>query len=128
MFYTGDQKPVSSGEVLVENEISAVYYGDQYVALVFNNTGEEERYKVNIYDRNGKIKDTITFNMAYEDILLTGNQIVVYSSDECLVHVIGGMDKYNGPLEGGVMAILPTNINYRYILVTRDAIQTVELK
>ena len=48
--------------------------------------------------------------MSYEDILLTGNQVVVYSSDECLVHVIGGMDKYNGPLEGGVLAMLPTNI------------------
>ena len=128
MFYSGDQKPVSNGEVLVENEISAVYYGDQYVALVFNNAGEEERYKVNIYDRNGKMKDSISFNMSYEDILLTGNQVVVYSSDECLVHVIGGMDKYHGPLEGGVLAMLPTNINYRYVLVTRDSLQTVELK
>ena len=42
--------------------------------------------------------------------------------------MIGGMDKYNGPLEGGVLAMLPTNINYRYVLVTRDSLQTVELK
>ena len=128
MFYSGDQKPVSNGEVLVEKEITAVYYGEQYVALVFNNNGEGDRYKVNIYDRNGKMKDSISFNIAYEDILLTGNQVVIYSADECLVHVIGGMDKYHGPLDGGVLAMLPTNINYRYVLVTRDAIQTVELK
>ena len=128
MFYTGDQKPISSGEVLVEDEIAAVYYGEQYVALVFNNTGEGDRYTVNIYDRNGKIKDTISFNIMYEDILITGNHIVVYSSDECLVHVIGGIDKYNGPLEGGVLALLPTGVNYRYVLVTNESIQTVELK
>ncbi len=128
MFYTGDQKPISSGEVLVENEIAAVYYGEQYVALVFNNTGDGDRYTVNIYDRNGKIKDTISFNIMYEDILITGNHIVVYSSDECLVHVIGGIDKYNGPLEGGVLAMLPTGVNYRYVLVTNESIQTVELK
>jgi len=128
MFYTGDQKPVSSADVLVEKEISAVYYGSQYVALVFNNTEDGDRYYVNVYDRNGKIKDTVYFNMAYEDILLNGNQIVIYSSDECLVHVIGGIDKYKGPLEGGVLAILPTGVNYRYTLVTNEAIQTVELK
>lgn len=128
MFYSGDQKPISSGEVLVENEIAAVYYGEQYVALVFNNTGDGDRYIVNIYDRNGKIKDTISFNIMYEDILITGNHIVVYSSDECLVHVIGGIDKYNGPLEGGVLAMLPTGVNYRYVLVTNESIQTVELK
>ena len=128
MFYTGDQKPISSGEVLVEDEIAAVYFGEQYVALVFNNSGEGDRYTVNIYDRNGKIKDMISFNIAYEDILLTGNHIVVYSSDECLVHVIGGIDKYNGPLEGGVLAMLPTGVNYRYVLVTNESIQTVELK
>ena len=128
MFYTGDQKPVSSGEVLVEDEIAAVYYGEQYVALVFNNTGDGDRYRVNIYDRNGKIRDSISFNIMYEDILITGNHIVVYSSDECLVHVIGGMDKYKGPLEGGVLAMLPTGVNYRYVLVTNDSIQTVELK
>ena len=128
MFYSGDQKPISSGEVLVENEIAAVYYGEQYVALVFNNTGDGDRYTLNIYDRNGKIKDTISFNIMYEDILITGNHIVVYSSDECLVHVIGGIDKYNGPLEGGVLAMLPTGVNYRYVLVTNESIQTVELK
>ena len=128
MFYSGDQKPISSGEVLVENEIAAVYYGEQYVALVFNNTGDGDRYTVNIYDRNGKIKDTISFNIMYEDILITGNHIVVYSSDECLVHVIGGIDEYNGPLEGGVLAMLPTGVNYRYVLVTNESIQTVELK
>lgn len=128
MFYSGDQKPVSSGEVLLEKEIAAVYYGEQYVALVFNNTGEGDRFTVEIYDRSGKIKDTVHFNINYEDILLTGNQLVIYSTDECLVHVIGGMDKYNGSLEGGVLAILPTGVNYRYILVTREEIQTVELK
>ena len=120
MFYSGDQKPISSGEVLVENEIAAVYYGEQYVALVFNNTGDGDRYTVNIY--------AISFNIMYEDILITGNHIVVYSSDECLVHVIGGIDKYNGPLEGGVLAMLPTGVNYRYVLVTNESIQTVELK
>ncbi len=128
MFYSGDQKPVSSGEVLVEDEIAAVYYGEQYVALVFNNSGDGDRYRVNVYDRNGKIKDSISFNIAYEDILLTGNHIVIYSSDECLVHVIGGIDKYKGPLDGGVLAILPTGVNYRYVLVTHESIQVVELK
>ena len=98
------------------------------MALVFNNTGEGDRFTVEIYDRSGKIKDTVHFNINYEDILLTGNQLVIYSTDECLVHVIGGMDKYNGSLEGGVLAILPTGVNYRYILVTREEIQTVELK
>ena len=128
MFYSGDQKPVSSAEVLVDKEIAAVYYGEQYVALVFNNSGEEDRYSAKIFDRSGKIRDTITFNIAYEDIMFSGNQVVVYSSDECLVHVIGGIDKYKGPLEGGVLAMLPTGVNYRYVLVTHDSIQTVELK
>ena len=128
MFYTGDQKPVSSGEVLVEKEIAAVYYGEQYVALVFNNSGEGDLYTVEVYDRSGKIKDTVSFSIRYEDILLTGNQLVIYSSDECLVHVIGGMNKFKGELDGGVLAILPTGVNYRYVLVTREEIQTVELK
>jgi hypothetical protein len=128
MFYSGDQKPVSSAEVLVDKEIAAVYYGEQYVALVFNNSGAEDRYSAKIFDRSGKIRDTITFNIAYEDIMFSGNQVVVYSSDECLVHVIGGIDKYKGPLEGGVLAMLPTGVNYRYVLVTHDSIQTVELK
>ena len=128
MFYSGDQKPVSSAEVLVEKEIAAVYYGEQYVALVFNNSDGDDRYVTRIYDRSGKIRDTISFNIAYEDIMFSGNQVVIYSSDECLVHVIGGIDKYKGPLEGGVLAMLPTGVNYRYVLVTHDSIQTVELK
>ena len=128
MFYEGDEKPTSMGEVLIQDEIYGVYSGEDYVALVHNNTEGEERYRIDIYNDKGKCIDSVCFDEEYTDILFDDNRIIVYGATECLIHKVGGIDKFRGTFEGGVLAVIPTDVSTRFVLVSNNAIETIELK
>ena len=78
MVYSGDEIPTSSGEVLVQEEIVSAFFGEEYVALVHNNTGEEGKYRIDIYNGNGKCEDTIYYNEEYTDMFFHDGRIIVY--------------------------------------------------
>lgn len=129
MFYSGDQKPTSSGEVLVQNEIQAVFPGEEYAALVFRNQSEEDaRYRIEIYDGNGKKKDEIFFDDEISELFFDGKRVVVYNSEKCLIHMVGGKDKFSGSFDSTVLAVLPTSVSNRFVLVTKDKLESIELE
>lgn len=128
MVYSGDEIPTSTGEVLVQEEIQAVYFGEEYVALVHNNTEGEDRYRIDIYNGNGKCEDTIYYNEEYTEMFFHDGRIIIYGPEYCLIHNVNGIDKYKGELGPGVLAIMPTNVSNRFVIVTNDAIETIELK
>lgn len=128
MIYEGDEIPSSAGEVLVQDEIQATYYGEEYVALVHNNTDEGGRYRIDIYNGNGKCEDTVYYDEEYTDIFFHDKRIVIYGPEYCLIHNINGIDKYQGELGPGVLAMMPTSVSNRFIVITNNTIDTIELK
>ncbi len=128
MFYEGTEKPVSAGEVMLQENIVATFYGDDYVALVHNNTEGDKRYRIDIYDGRGQKKDTVYFDGEYKEIFFHDGRIIIYDSDHCLVHKIGGIDKFDGEFNKPVLMMMPTNVSDRFVLVYSDSMSTVELK
>ena len=128
MVYSGDEIPTSTGEVLLQDEIQAVYFGEEYVALVNNNTEGDERYRIDIYNGNGKCEDTLFYNEEYTEMFFHDDRLIIYGPEYCLIHNVNGIDKYKGELGPGALAVLPTNVSNRFVVVTSDAIETIELK
>jgi len=128
MVYSGDEIPTSTGEVLIQDEIQAVYFGEEYVALVHNNTEGDERYRIDIYNGNGKCEDTLFYNEEYTEMFFHDGRLIIYGPEYCLIHNVNGIDKYKGELGPGALAVLPTNVSNRFVVVTSDAIETIELK
>lgn len=128
MFYGGNEKPVSDGEVLLQEDIVSTFYGEHYVALVHNNTEGEMRYRIDIYGADGKKKDSVLFDEAYREIFFDGDRVVIYNSERCLIHRIGGIDKFNGEFDKPILAMAPTNVSNRFILISSDGVRTIELK
>lgn len=127
MLYEGAQIPTSSWENLLTEEIQSVYYNENYIGLVYYNVSGESTYKMDIYARDGKIADTVKFNIEYSDIQLYKDKVIIYDEKECLIHNIGGQDVLSVPFDKAVMAVIPTSAFNRYIFVTADSIDTVEL-
>lgn len=128
MIYAGDEIPTSTGEVLVQEEIMAVFFGEEYVALVHNNTEGEERYRIDIYNGAGKCEDTVYYNEEYSEMFFHEDRLIIYGPEYFYVHNVGGIDKYKGELLSGALAVMPTNVSNRFVIVTNDAIETIELK
>lgn len=128
VFYEGDQKPVSIADVLLDGEIESIYYGNGYVALIYNDVTGTARYKMDVYSDNGKLVDTIMLEMQFTDIVFYKDKLIAYNEQECLVHTIGGMDNFEGNFTKQVLKLIPANASYEYIIVTPDSIDTIELK
>ncbi len=128
MIYSGGQKPVSQGEYLFEQEILSVYYNEDYVGLVFLSDNEKGRYVMEVYDTSAQKVDSFYFDVDYTDIFFSRNNFVVYNETECLIMTMDGVEKFHGNFNRAVRLMYPVSGAYRYITVTEDSIDTIQLK
>lgn len=128
VFYEGDQKPVSIADILLDGQIKGVYYGNGYVALVYNDVTGNALYKADIYDDMGKLADTVMLDIQFIDLLFHKDKLIAYNEQECMIHTIGGMNNFSGNFDKQVLTLIPTNATYEYIAVTPDSIDMIELK
>ncbi len=128
MFYSGAQKPVSIAERLQSESIQRVYYGEDYVGLVFNSTVPESKYRLDLYDKEGNLAGSIEINMDFSDVILEEDQVIIYNESTCKIYGINGKEKYNGYFEKSVYMVIPTTKKNKLTLVTADSIDTIELK
>ena len=128
MFFGGAQKPVSVAEKFLEDDVQGVYYGDEYIGLVFNSTQSDNRYRLDVYHKSGELRQTIEFNIDFKDILFHEDQIIIYNESECCIYNSGGAEKYSGNFSRTVLLLIPQSSVRRYMVVTPDSIDTIELK
>lgn len=128
MFFEGAQKPMSIAENLLSDDVQKIYYGEDYVGLVFISTDSSSRYRLDVYNKSGQLYQTIYFDMEYLDIVFAEEQIIIYNESECQIYNRNGVEKYAGHFEKAVYKMIPTTSSYRYVLVTADSIDTIELK
>ncbi len=128
MFYGGSQKPVSIAENLISDDVQSIYYGDEYVGLVFLSTESSNRYRLEVYHKSGELAQRIEFNIEYSDILFHEDQIIIYNETECCIYNTKGIQKYAGTFDRSAKVVIPLSSSYRYMVVTPDSIDTIELK
>lgn len=128
MFYKGSQKPVSAGEYLYDREIQSVFYNEDYVGVVFRSNNAEAKYEIRIYNAEAQLVGTYYFNMEYNDIFFEEKAFIVYNETECMITTLDGTVKYNGNFSKAVNLMLPTGGAYKYVLVTDNTIDTIQLK
>lgn len=128
MIYTGSQKPVSAAEHLFEEEVRSVFYSEDYIGLVFRSDDSDYLYRLDVYDTSGSKVESYYFSMEYTDLFFGQNNFVVYNETECLIMTLGGIEKYHGNFSKTVHLMLPGNSAYRYVLVTDNSIDTIQLR
>lgn len=128
MFFNGAQKPVSIAEKLLADSVQGVYYGSEYIGLVFNSTQSTNRYRLEVYHKSGELKQSIEFDIDFRDILFHEDQIIIYNESECRIYNSNGAEKYSGSFPKSVLLLIPQNSMRRYMVVTPDSIDTIELK
>ena len=128
MLYEGAQRPTNIATVSLHDEVRAVYHGSNQVGLVYFDKTGAGRYRMDIYDKKGNPYSSISFDMEYDDIFFTGENVVIYNATSCLVYTIKGKLKYEGGFEDKVLLMIPTSYGSRYQLVTEEGIHLIQLR
>ncbi|MCR5267772.1 MAG: DUF5711 family protein [Lachnospiraceae bacterium] len=128
VIFSGSQKPEQTAQIPIEDEISSVFYGKEYIGLVFEDTASDMRYRLDVYDTSGKSVLSCNFNLDYKDILLQNNQIIVYNSDECIIFNMQGTEKFHSSFHHSIITMIPTSTQNRYLLVSGTSMEEIQLK
>ncbi len=128
MFFSGNEKPVSVKDNLLDEEVQSVYYNEDYVGLVFNNTSGETIYRLDVYDKKGSLVLSKNFDIEYSEIIFTKDRFIIYNDLDCIICNVNGAEKYNGTLDKTTALLIPTTSINKYIAVSSDSIDVLELK
>lgn len=128
VFFQGTEKPLNIASNLLEEEVQSIYYNEDYVGLVFINQSGESAYRLDVYNASGSRVHSQFFDIEYTDIVFHKDQIIIYNDLECQICNIKGVDKFAGGFEKSTSLVIPTSSIYKFVTVTSDSIETIELK
>ncbi|MBQ4284052.1 MAG: hypothetical protein IJB96_09015 [Lachnospira sp.] len=126
--YTIKEYPKEPKDIAIENEIDRVFFSDQYIGLVLNNSDSTDMYKLQVYDTSGKKVCESTFNMQYDGVQFDGKSIVMYNSSGFVVMNLNGKVLADLSVELPLEKILTTGTRGKYVMVNSKYIQNIKLK
>lgn len=127
MIYEGAEIPKNILQNFVNEQIRDVYYGGNYIGLVFDGTNGEGKYRLDVYDKAGNKVVSKPFQLEYRDIIFTKDTMIIYNEAECLISRMNGKDKYAGEISPQTQLLKPLGGN-RFLAVTLDTLDIVEMK
>ena len=128
MIYQGLETPTTKAEYLFDQEVRSVYSENGFLGLVFPSDDQEHRYMIKVYNAQGNSEGTYYFDMEYSDVVFEKNDFVIYNESECLIQTYDGREKYKGSFKKSVSVLVPTDKAYRYLLVSDDSLDVIQLK
>ena len=66
--------------------------------------------------------------MEYTDIIFSRDQVIIYNDMDCKICNMSGVDKFTGTFEKPSSLLVPTSSNYKYVSVTSNSVDVIELK
>lgn len=128
VFYGGSQIPEVTNTYLFEEEIQAIYNNENYVGLLFKGNSIDARHKLLVYRNTGEKINDFLFDIDFEHLFFGQESFAAYSEQECLIRTLGGMDKYQGEFTKSVKVMISQGNSYKYLILTNDSIDTIQLK
>lgn len=128
VFFSGGERPTNVASNLLEEEVQGIYYNENYVGLVFRDQSGEAVYRLDVYNESGSKIHSQLFDIDYSDIVFHKDQIIIYNDLDCRICNMKGVDKFTGSFDKTTTLMIPTASVYKYVTVTSDSIDTIELK
>ena len=128
MFFTGNEKPLSAAEKLLNEKVQSIFYNEQYIGLVFLNTDGDGRYRLDIYNGSGGLVTSKSFDMEYTNIIFGEDEFIICSETEYSVNNMHGVQRFADQFNDMVYLFVPAGKHNRFLMMTQDAMKVMEMK
>ncbi len=126
LIYEGMQIPEPVQEITLEKEIRSVFYSEKYIGLVTE--GEEQEYALMVYDIQGRLRFETGFDMEYQTLKFSGDNILIYNEFECMMMNDSGKVFYTGTFEESVSNLYTMSGRSRYIVMHASRTDQIRLR
>lgn len=124
--YTVPELPELVAELPSEEPILRVCNDDKYLAVMTDNTKNGSVARAVVYDKKAQVVFDRTIMEMFDDILLSGEDIVFYNRDACLVMGLNGQLKFNSPLEGAnILELMPVGEKNALMILEEETVKTI---
>ncbi len=127
-FFSGNQKPQKVTDIDITEEIQSVFHGHDYVGLVYNGNPGAPKHRIDVYDTEGTLVMSQTFDLDYSDVLLDKDLIVIYNNEHCEIYNLQGVKKFDGDFHDSVIRLIPTKSKTRFLLVSGGKMEEIQLR
>ena len=130
IIYKGSQKPAEQAQHFIADEIQAVYQNNGYVGIVLRSDVLDMRYKVEVFNQKAEKEGTYYLNMDFDEIVFAEDYFIAYNRKGCHIQTYKGLTKFDGDFLGAVELMYPVGKGngYKYVLVSKSSIDTIQLK
>lgn len=128
MIYSGSHVPVETAWYAQNGEIQSVFYSENYIGLVFLSEKEGSLYRMDVYNASAESLGSFYLDIEYTDIFFEQDKFVAYNDRECLIMTLDGTEKFRGKFSKPTALMLTGGKAYRYLLVTEDSMDTIQLR
>lgn len=126
--YKGKTKPEEVETVLFEDEIVSSFCDGESIGFVFSNRSGAHPFRMEVYKASGSLQMETEFDLIYDEIKISGSQIIMNNSSEISIFNKNGIEKFSGNIEeGNINEVVKTGMN-RYLVAYNGGVITIRLE
>lgn len=126
--YKIKEYPSLEHTINIDNEIENVFYSDQYIGLILDNSESGDPYKLVVYNTSGKLIFDTTFGIQYTDVQFDGKSVIMSNASTFVLMNMSGKKLADISFDMPVINVLPTGVRGSYTIVNSKYIQSIKLK
>ena len=126
--WKGMKQPKQIIQKKVRQNIKSVFYGKDNIGMVLETGKKKIPYRMEIYNLKGTRISSFDFAEDYNDITLSGNEILFRSAKECGIFRLNGVLRFHATVEEGIDYFFRSSKRNRYYLFNDTAIQEIKLR
>lgn len=129
MIFEGAQKPKLKKEIVLEKEVSNVFYANKYIGTAYSNNDEAGTMHLCVYDMSGNIVMENDTDMQYTNVEFnSNNEICLTNQYECEIYTVHSIKKFAYTFDTAIYKILYESGVNNYIVIREGAMDEVRLK
>ncbi|BBF44690.1 hypothetical protein lbkm_3416 [Lachnospiraceae bacterium KM106-2] len=110
-----------------ENPIKSIFYNSDYVGVVTEDYSKSSKYLVEVYNTDGSEELSKKINYDYEQVDISGKEIIFSTGVECRILKVNGVEKFHYTFDKTIYRVFPINNYNYYFLVTDNNIEVIKL-
>ena len=126
--YKIKEYPSLEHTIKIDNDIEKIFYSDQYIGMILDNSESGDPYKLKVYNTSGKEVFDTTFGVQYTDAKFDGKSVILSNATTFVLMNMRGKVLANIEFDMPVTDVMPTGTRGTYTLVNSKYIQTIKLK
>lgn len=129
IIFEGSQTPKETARIEFTEEVKSVFYNNEYIGTICDNTDETIHSIVRVYDFNGKVTMEENTDVEYSNVeLLSSNEVCVSNRTICDIYTVQGVFKFHYEFEKELYGVIPGGSSLNYTFILNGVTEQVRLK